>query len=63
MKDGCWENIAVVRGQCWDLKPKASAISVVSEKIRVGFNVALVDRSGFVHSNGYAPMDKRYGVG
>ena len=48
----------VVRGQCWDLKPKASAISVVSEKIRVGFNVALVDRSGFVHSNGYAPMDK-----
>ena len=43
MKDGCWENIAVVRGQCWDLKPKVSAISVVSEKIRAGFEVAVID--------------------
>jgi len=60
-------NSGVVRGQCWDLKPKASAFSVVSEKIRVEFEVAVIDflanltsrfRSGLVHLNRCAPMDK-----
>ncbi len=36
-------NSGVVRGQCWDLKPKASAFSVVSEKIRGEFEVAVID--------------------
>jgi len=36
-------NSGVVRGQCWDLKPKASAFSVVSEKFRVEFDVAVID--------------------
>ena len=42
MQDGCWENIAVVSDQCWDLKSMVTPRSEVPKR-RVVFEVAVLD--------------------